>query len=102
MAGRYRGLSLIIDYANHVRGRSFRETVRAHCKRWSLIDGLCPAEYNEGKRDADAIVVSRYISDRTSVGWSFPASGEKGSMKPRTVDSTIPLIPRSSRALSST
>lgn len=27
--------------------------------------------------DADAIVVSRYVSDRTSVGWSFPASRER-------------------------
>lgn len=50
----------------------------------------------------DVTVCLSIRSDR-NIGWLVVSGAAgKGSMKPRTVDSTIPLIPRSSTALSST
>lgn len=103
----YRGASisgpLIGDYANHVwraivSGKRSARALRAIViNRWD-----CPAEYNEGKPPADVTLVSRYVLD-TNIGRPVVSGAAgKGSMKPRTVDSTIPLIPRSSAALSST
>lgn len=68
--------SLIVDYANHVRGRSFRETI-ARTLQAMVVNRWVVQRNIMKESDVDAIVISRYVSGRTSVGWSFPASRKR-------------------------
>lgn len=93
--------SLIGGYANHVRERSFRETV-ARALRTMVVNRWIVRRNIMKESHADTTVVSRYVPMEHRLAGRFRRFAGKGSMKPRPVDSTIPLIPRSSRALSST